>query len=482
MLKKIKIKNFRSIEYIEIELGALNAFIGQNNSGKSNIMSALNIVLGERWPKNVLQSDDFFNYNKGKMIEIDIMFDKFLEYDNSIYGFKYTFDGEEDTFQCLDEYGHTFAPPKFVKTPMRNEVALMYLGLDRNAKEQINASQWKTYGKLLKYIEKSIDEETKKKFQYNLHADYVSHIEPNVISVLNSINSYVLEQTNLKLDFKFESVDPNYILKNLRLYLREGSLLVDPENVGAGIQSAVSIAIARAYAELVRHPLILVIEEPELYQHPHACRAFYTILRKISNEGIQVLYTTHDRCFVNLLDYHDIYLVSKKDKKTEVIEGNKLFLTPDNEMKILSKCDESLNEVFFANKVVVAEGIGDKLACQMALEQMDFDINKNNISIIDMNGKDSISFILQMLHHFKIESSVLMDDDDFKIETKEAIDKCRAIVGEDNLFLQHTCLEDLFNFTGKIDKEKALKFLPKWFDENKIPQIYLKLKDYLIKQ
>jgi hypothetical protein len=72
-----------------------------------------------------------------------------------------------------------------------------------------------------------------------------------------------------------------------------------------------------------------------------------------------------------------------------------------------------------------------------------------------------------------------MDDDDFKTDTKEAIEKCKAIAGSDNVFLQHTCLEDLFNFNGKIDKEKALKFLPKWFDENEIPSIYLRLKEHL---
>jgi predicted ATPase len=44
MLKKIKIKGFKSIVDVEIELGTVNLFIGANGSGKSNILEAIGVL------------------------------------------------------------------------------------------------------------------------------------------------------------------------------------------------------------------------------------------------------------------------------------------------------------------------------------------------------------------------------------------------------------------------------------------------------
>lgn len=41
MIRKIKIENFKSIKRLELELGRVNVFIGENGSGKSNILEAI---------------------------------------------------------------------------------------------------------------------------------------------------------------------------------------------------------------------------------------------------------------------------------------------------------------------------------------------------------------------------------------------------------------------------------------------------------
>ncbi|NJO04001.1 MAG: AAA family ATPase, partial [Bacteroidia bacterium] len=41
LIQKIVIKNFKSIESLEIELGRFNVFIGANGSGKTNILEAV---------------------------------------------------------------------------------------------------------------------------------------------------------------------------------------------------------------------------------------------------------------------------------------------------------------------------------------------------------------------------------------------------------------------------------------------------------
>ncbi len=40
-ITRIKIENFRSIEFTEIALGAFNVLVGQNNHGKTNFFEAI---------------------------------------------------------------------------------------------------------------------------------------------------------------------------------------------------------------------------------------------------------------------------------------------------------------------------------------------------------------------------------------------------------------------------------------------------------
>lgn len=46
-IDRIHIENFRSVNNLDVIFDKINALIGPNNAGKSNIMKALSIVLGE---------------------------------------------------------------------------------------------------------------------------------------------------------------------------------------------------------------------------------------------------------------------------------------------------------------------------------------------------------------------------------------------------------------------------------------------------
>lgn len=60
-ISQIKIRNFRSLKSVDLSLHpGKNVIIGKNNSGKSNIIKALNYVLGERFPTYLtIPNEDF---------------------------------------------------------------------------------------------------------------------------------------------------------------------------------------------------------------------------------------------------------------------------------------------------------------------------------------------------------------------------------------------------------------------------------------
>jgi putative ATP-dependent endonuclease of OLD family len=165
--------------------------------------------------------------------------------------------------------------------------------------------------------------------------------------------------------------------------------------MGAGTQSALAVAIARAYAAIVKQALVLAIEEPELYLHPHGCRHFRRLLDELATGGVQVIYTTHERSFVDLARFHNIHVVRKESDETKVYSGVGQPTPAGNPFAFISKFDDEVNEIFFANQVVLVEGAPDRIACQLALEKFGVEIDRDSISITECGGSGDIKAIAE---------------------------------------------------------------------------------------
>jgi len=369
-----------------------------------------------------------------------------------------------------------------VSNEMKEEVTLMYLSLDRQASRQVSPSQWTLYGKLLKHINSQITLQKKEEFKNKVQEVYTNNIYSAVQQVEDILKGHIRDQTGLDVSLKLSILDPMEVIKNLRPYFKEGDIEYDSEDMGAGTQSALAIAIARAYAEVIRKPLIIAIEEPELYLHPHGCRHFYKLLKDLADSGLQVIYTTHERSFVDIRNFESIHIVRKENEETVVCSGSSLSMSsPFDEVKIASKFNEYLNEVFFAEHVILVEGFSDKVACQLALEKLGLDLDLKNISIIECGSKTAIKPIAEILKHFKINTYVFIDSD-----AQKEISELKSMLGEEYVFIQNPDLEgllgkDKLGLIGKekLKKEDALKLLPEYFEKNEVPEIYQKLSKLL---
>jgi len=496
MIEKLIIENYRSIERLEVKLSMLNALIGPNSSGKTNILKALDLIVGTTYPSpRSFDESDFYLHDTSRTILIEVRFQSPIQYKGyDIYGFKLTFDGNDMNYVATDDAGSTLQYSSSgreikVTNEMREKVSMMYLPLDRQAYQQITPSQWKIYGKLLKHIANKIPNHDKGNFKVGVENSFAQHIFPHIQQAEDLLKEYVKEQTGLDLSLKLSIIDPTMVIKDVRPRITSPTgFEVDVENEGAGVQSAVAIAIARTYAEIVQQPLILAIEEPELYLHPHGCRHFYKILKELSQNGVQVIYTTHERSFVNVADLDSILLVKKENGGTKVYSCRSSIANIDV-IKTASKFDEEINEVFFANKVILVEGPDDKIACKLALEKLGVELDKHNISVIDCGGNTGIKPMAEILQSFNIETYVLMDEDPGNQTTQQLINDLRELLGNNKVPLQSPNLEGVFNFNqireayginrNKFTKEIALKVLPSWFEVNPVPQVYENLKNII---
>lgn len=426
-INRIHIENFKSIKELDFEPTMLTALIGRNNVGKSNILSAIDLFLGEKWPTYAIREKDIYNHDETLTGIIELYFDESIihtYYGKSIEvdGFKLGFDATHGgNLSCIDEHGNEvltqYNKPLALSNTIRNKVPAVLVSVNRDLSRILSASQWTILGKILKDISEEFkgDQEKVEEFSQRmeeatkiLKIDNFKKLEEIIVNNVKRLTGFY----EVSIQFKEPHILGHY--QNLQLIARES-----PEyrefsalEMGAGIQSAIVVALINAYKILKRKGAILLIEEPEVYLHPHARRYFYSLLRELSEEGTQVFYTTHSTEFVDLDHYEDVNIVRKDPLRgTYIYQGRGISIDPTSreQLKLSTEFDARRNELFFAERVMIVEGNTEENALPYLFSLKGIDINKESISIINSKSVTNIKFFAKILKSFEIPFVVLMD-------------------------------------------------------------------------
>ncbi len=267
-LSKLKIKNFRSIRDLEIEMGDICAFIGPNNSGKSNILRALNVILGESYPSvRTFTNEDFRNYDDSKPVEIGVLFDQpFTDSKgNNVGGFLLTFDNNSLEYLATDPAGNPlwsyYGNPVRVSNEMRERIPLIYIPVDRTAYSQLRPTKWTLYGRILLFLTEKFKDSGKEDVFKSHIQEAMDILKTGKMKYVESeLNKLVKEQTGLgETTLEFSLVDPVNFYRTVRPYLKQGALKFDPENLGMGIQSNLIVALMRIYKDLPEEETSIIL-------------------------------------------------------------------------------------------------------------------------------------------------------------------------------------------------------------------------------
>jgi len=522
MIKKINIKNYRSIKEVEFEPQSLCALVGENNSGKSNILKAINLLLGETWPsiRNV-SDDDIYGKDLSRDIEIRIWFDQHLKEDEDAAGNKYTINGfllryshykrttgkrhrgdPKIEFVAIDEKGDdvkiikklqkgqkAYRETVLVNSDLRDLVPVVFIDVNRNLQYHLSGSRWTLFGKLLMDIEKEFTSDITRVKEFQTKIQELNRLLriKSFEDLEDLIKTNVIKQTGMsKVDLRFSEHNILEYYKKLKLVLKESPEYeeFDALEMGSGIQSAIVIAIINAYRDIRKSGAILLIEEPEVFLHPHTRRYFYSLLKELSENGNQIFYSTHSTEFVRLDDYKNICIVRKSPETgTQVIQAHRLELARNEkeELKLLTEFDDGRSEIFFARKVLLIEGPTEKYSLPYAFKLMNVNIDEEGISIIDAGSKENLKFFIRILKAFKIPFVVLHDEDrgaNNYVEYHQKLNQeIQQIVGDQNyVFRVDPDFEGIFNLKSKKKRKvlEARKLLSSFTDKSQLPQIIKK--------
>jgi hypothetical protein len=361
IIEQAKISSYKSIKQpMLLNLHKINIIIGQNNSGKSNILDAIQFAL-QAPEKNST-----------------------IFYDKTDLELKIAFSPEEQNRWQLPEASGIFEQKNSERELNFTKKTLNYTG---------------SLSKILSPQVKRLDETAFSNFR---------QIETDYRSLQNFPGFYMRFQENLKKHFpkilaSHNALDVNYDGNGLY----EGERRVTIDRLGSGFRS---IFIMLLYIFHPSYQLVL-IDEPETHLHPALQERLLWAMQ--NSEAGQIIFTTHSPLFLTPMTLPQVLRVIKDEKSTKAFGithagGTHGFYNPQ---RLLQELNADNLQMFFADEVIMVEGMSDKLLLRGLIDH--FYEGDKDIKVVQTHGKGNMSVYIDLLKMFEIPYRIIMDRDVF---------------------------------------------------------------------
>lgn len=212
---------------------------------------------------------------------------------------------------------------------------------------------------------------------------------------------------------------------------KEGDFEGQLSRFGHGLQRSFLLALLQELATSgdAGPTLLLGCEEPELYQHPPQARHLSNVLHRLSEKDAQILVTTHSPHFVSGETFEDVRIVRRVvGAKHSVVcsYGYERFAEafakakghpPMKPVGVLAKVHQvlqpALNEMFFAQRLVLVEGLEDMayIHAWLVITKRWDEFRRRGVHIVPANGKHALVYPFIIASGMGIPSLVIFDAD-----------------------------------------------------------------------
>lgn len=165
------------------------------------------------------------------------------------------------------------------------------------------------------------------------------------------------------------------------------------------------------YALNVRDALI-VVDEPELHLHPRWQRNLLAMFERLASEtGNQFILATHSPVFVSPLSIHYVSRVYSENQQSKIVKlGDSGLPDPKHLFSIINS--QNNERVFFADLVVLVEGISDRIFFESLLRRFDvFESTGKVYEVVSVGGKSIFSQYEKLLSASHVPFAVIADLD-----------------------------------------------------------------------
>lgn len=442
-VEKIKISKYRSIDKLEITFPENKPVVlfGPNNAGKSNILSAINRLIGEKYPTYIeMIESDYFMRDKDSYptASIAARFSDAYYIDNRGKSYEkiyltYGYKGNLTENLIHDGNGKRL----YITNEQRAACQSYLIDAERNIQSAFNyGSKYSLLSKFSHQIHKALSATHKEELSMAFEQIKRSFEETTEFS-----NFFVQFSTALQgavkgfvhsLAVDFSAYDPNNYAKSLRIYAKEGENIRGFEEFGTGEQQVLLMAFVKAYMEVfTSESFVLIIEEPEAHLHPLAQKWLKEYIVEMCSAGIQVVISTHSTDFIDAEYLDGLVRVYKDGGITKAIQLSKEDLcafcvesgvpadktSPENIIDFYNtRLFSDQLKGMFAETIVLVEGATEFFALPVYLKRIGFSLAEHGVEIINCRGKDSIPLFWRLFTAYGYNCYFIFDGDGKTIE------------------------------------------------------------------
>ncbi len=439
-ISRIVIRNYRNFEFLDVTLGDnVTTVIGENNTGKTNLLYALRLVVDANLSSQFRQLIDH-DIHKGvdisspQQVIVSVEFSDYADHDNqnALVG-NWMFESG------VARLSYRFRPKQSIRAAMEagentgNDLTLedyhweMTGGGDKDpAKVEWNEELGNSirFGDLQQF--KVVSLPALRDVRSDLRQGYGSPLgrlfaaadipqdeKDKLVEIVQEANSQVASRPSIKktgdaiqaafsetagdafdMNVRLGMADPSFssISRALTVLLSNNSLTdFEPQRNGLGLNNILYISMLLEYFKRrVANPdtagQLLLIEEPEAHLHPQLQRVLYSDLRQKSFQTIISTHSTHIssqaplKSVINFTNDGNSATLS-----TTLAKGGEIT---EPEIADLERyLDATRSTLLFARKVILVEGPAELFLIPALVKQiMKLDLDRLSISVVPIYG------------------------------------------------------------------------------------------------
>ena len=442
----VEINNYRNLTGKTITFNdTLNFLIGENNIGKTNILELINICLAI----GKFAETDFMDIT----LPIKIKFK--VKYSNEEIGYF------EDNFDVDDSNSITLVAVQdsvderinyYHDTPNQTKIGMatirtmniLYYYAQRMPSKEVDFRKTSGSGKVLNYLIQHSLEQSEIQEKGILKKTKLKNIVKNVNIQIKKINTITGDSVSAYVETEVDKL----VCRLLGLGDENGREL---SSLGEGVQYAFNILLQ--IIEIIYNvkatrkpedfeerlinrdgkklfPLFLVLDEPEVHQHPYRQRSlirkikaliennnqeFLNLLKDLFDiDGLtgQIFIATHSPNILldNYRQFIRLYKSTGTDSQLKIVSGMNVVID-DKLYKHMLHNFIYLKEAMFSKCIIFVEGDTENGAIPVFAERMGLDMDERGIGVIKLDGADSVKRCKALYKSFGIKSIALIDKD-----------------------------------------------------------------------